>query len=172
MEKTLKNPKVICSFVCALIMLAILVMMFVPYWSYTGLDEDTFEPVDRTTSINGYLWFPTDHSELEDAFNEGNTGADIDANTIALPIGMQILFGAFGLVVCLWKPKVTAAAALSIACGIFGVYGYAFVSALRMTSAALWIVNLALAVLAIVAGVVRIILGYKIKESVESLRKA
>ena len=170
MKKTVANPKVVVSFVSALIMLAILVMMFVPYWSYTGLNEDTFEPEAKETSINGYLWFPSDHSELEDAFNEGNTGDAIDGNTIALPIGMQILFGAFGLVLCLWKPKVTAVAWLTIACGVFGIYGYAFVSALRMTSAALWIINLVLSIAAVVAGVVRIVLGYKIKETVESLR--
>ena len=171
MVKSLKNPKVLCSWLCALVMLAILVMMFVPYWSYVGSNEDTFEPEDRVTSINGYLWFPSDHAELEDAFNEGNMGDDIDANTIALPIGMQILFAGFGIALCLWKSKVTAVGAFPIVCGLFGVFGYAFVSALRMTSPALWIINLALAVLAIVLGIVRIVLGFKIHETVESLRK-
>lgn len=172
MEKSRKNLKVVCSFVCAALMLAILVMMFVPYWSYTGTNEDTFEPEDRTVSINGYLWFPSDHSELEDVFNEGNTGDEIDANTIALPIGMQILFGAFALVVCLWKPKVTAVGALPVVCGLFGIYGYLAVSALRMTSPALWIINLVLSVLAVVAGVLMIVFGCKYKEEIESLRQA
>ena len=172
MKKSCKNPKVICGIVCAAIMLAILVMMFVPYWSYTGRNEDTFAPEDRTVSINGYLWFPSDHSELETAFNEGNTGDDIDANKIAFPIGMQILFAGFGIALCLWKPKVTAVGALPIATGLFGIYGYAFVSALRMTSPALWIINLVLSVAALVGGITFIVFGYKYKETIESLRKA
>lgn len=172
MEKSRKNLKVICSFVCAALMLAILAMMFVPYWNYVGTNEDTFEPEDRTVSINGYLWFPSDHSELETAFNEGNTGEAIDANNIALPIGMQILFGAFALVLCLLKPKVTAVGALPVACGAFGIFGYLCVSALRMTSPALWITNLVLSVLAVVAGVMMIVFGCMYKEEVESLRQA
>ena len=171
MKKTCKNPKVICSVVCAVIMLAILVMMFVPYWNYTGTNEETFAPEERTVSINGYLWFPSDHSELEDVFN-ADSDNDIDANTLALPIGMQILFAGFGIALCLWKPKVTAVGALPIACGIFGIYGYAFVSALRMTSPALWIINLALAVASLVAGIIFIVFGFKYKETIESLRKA
>ena len=57
-------------------------------------------------------------------------------------------------------------------CGLFGIYGYLAVSALRMTSPALWIINLVLSVLAVVAGVLMIVFGCKYKEEIESLRQA
>ena len=189
MNKLFKDPKVVASFACALIMLVILALMFVPFWSYTGTNEDTFEPEDRITSINGYLWFPSDHSELEDAFNEYEEGGlnalyeaspmnfdengyleDIDANKIAFPIGFQILFGAFGIAACLWKPKANAIALLPICCGLAGIYGYLVIPALRMGPAGLWITSLVLACIAIVLGIVRLIFGAKYKDTVASLR--
>ena len=189
MNSFFKDPKVITSFACGLVMLAILALMFVPFWTYTGVNEDTFEPEQKVASINGYLWFPSDHNGLEDAFNEYEEGGlntlyeicpmnldengyveDVDANKIGFPIGFQILFGAFGVALCIWMAKSNAGAYLSIACGLAGIYGYLVVPALRMTSAALWISGLVLACLAIVLGIVRIIIGAKFKDTVASLR--
>ena len=84
--ESLSNPKVLCSVVCSVLMLAILVLMFVPFWSYVGENEETFEPETRTTSINGYLWFPSDHKGIEDMFNEPIEG---DPNAVK---EMQILW--------------------------------------------------------------------------------
>lgn len=174
MLKSIKNPKVAVSFVCGIILFAILVMMFVPYWSYKGLD-DNGEYVDKTTSINGYVWFPLEHKELKnDVFNGDVSAADpyqepVDANDLALPIGFQILFGAFGVVLCFLKPKNTLVSLLVIACGLFGIYGYAFVGALRMGAAYVWIINLVLSVLAVAAGTLKLVFAFKYKEMVESL---
>lgn len=172
----LKNPKVICSIVCSVLMLAIFVLMFVPFWSYEGMNEETFEPENRIVSINGYLWFPSDHDGVEDVFNAPVDGVPVetqtDANTIALPIGMQILFAGFGIVLCIWKAKSSAVALLPIACGAFGIYGYIFVDALRLGVTGVWVASLVLSILALVLGIVRIILGQKYKDTIASLRNA
>lgn len=189
MNKFFNDPKVIASYASALVMLAIIVLMFVPFWNYTGTNEDTFQPEERVTSINGYLWFPSDHSGIEDVFNDYEEGGinslyelspmnydengyleDIDANKIAFPIGLQILFGAFGIVACIWKPKTTFFAVLPILCGLVGIYGYLVVPALRMGTSAIWIASLVLSVLAIVVGALRIVFGFKFKDEIETLR--
>ena len=194
MLNSLKNVKVISSIVCAVIMLVILVMMFVPYWNYIGVDDLGKETGEKTTSINGFVWFPNDNkgilptlenklAEEPDALvplynglyfdSEMEMPEPLNANKVALPIGFQILFGAFGVLVCLWKPKATAGVLFPICCGLAGIFGYLFIPALRMSIGAhLWIINLALAVISLVAGIVRLVLGFKIKETVESLRQA
>ena len=174
MLNSLKNPKVAISFICGIILFAILAMMFVPFWTYVGLDDDG-NSVEKKASINGYVWVPLEHKELLDVFNEPIAGDftkdPVDANDLALPIGFQLLFGSFGVALCFLKPKNTAVSLLVIACGLFGIYGYLFVGALRMGSAFVWITSLILAVLALAAGIVKLVFAFKYKEMIESLHQ-
>jgi len=194
MLSSLKNAKVITSLACAVIMLVILVMMFVPYWDYIAIDEYGEEKGEATASINSFVWFPNDNRGILNKFNdvliespdglttiynglywdsEMEMPEEINANKVALPIGFQILFGVFGVVICIWKAKSTAVSLFPICTGLAGIFGYLFIPALRMcTVPYLWYINLALAVICLAAGIVRLVLGFKIKETVESLRQA
>lgn len=56
MSKTNTTLTRVISFVCALLMLGILVTQFLPFWTYGDPAE--------TVSINGYVWFPGKHAKL------------------------------------------------------------------------------------------------------------
>ena len=50
--------------VCAVLMLAVLVLQFTPYW-HIGEGEE-----QQNVSIGAYVWFPTDHKEVDTYMKE------------------------------------------------------------------------------------------------------
>jgi len=57
MSKFFSNRTSACNLICALLMIILLVLHFAPFWTYGENGE--------TASIQGYVWFPTDHGALE-----------------------------------------------------------------------------------------------------------
>lgn len=140
----------IISVLCALAALALVVLQFIPYWHFGE---------GASASVNGYIWMPSDHSDLTKYFEEAlDEKVDIN-NEIGTPILMLVL-GVATIGLCCWKPKGPLPSLCGAAQGLTGVIGYLRSPVLRLGS--LWGLQLGLSVAVLVlgaAGIVLLLLG-------------
>ena len=91
-----------CVPLCAVLMLVLLILQFLPFWS-TGAD---------VVSISQFLWFPSQHTEVSDLLSP-HTTSQYPINDIVLP-GLLMLLGSVGTLVLflfsrrsMWVPLCT-----------------------------------------------------------------
>lgn len=96
----------ICNIACAVLMLALVVMTFLPYWG--------------DVSIQGFIWLPEENKELMKTVTKQIP--DFDMNDIAL-IPFIILVGClFGAYKCIAGAKNPMNALFPLICGGCGVF--------------------------------------------------
>ncbi len=150
MSKFVSNRTSVCNLICAVLMVFLLVLQFTPFWSF-GEDAET-------ASIQGYVWFPTDHGSLEKYIEEA-TGSKHDINSIlAMPI-LVLLLGAAGSLLCLIKHDQIWTAAFPVACGACGMWGYLSKAAFRLGTN--WPFHLVLCIAMFVVGLLSICVSCK-----------
>ncbi len=64
MTKNRVNPKILINLICALCLIAVLVLQMLPYWSYEVDGES------QTAAVAGYVWLPKEHKDLENMFKD------------------------------------------------------------------------------------------------------
>lgn len=123
MEKESRMNRVsVVNIVCAVLMLALLVMQFTPFWQY---GEE-----GATASIGSYIWFPTKNAEVESYLKANVDGFAIDQLvTVAV---LMLVLSAAGAALCLIKPQMAITPVVTIACGLVGVYACLAKPALRL----------------------------------------
>lgn len=121
MKNLFKNRISVCNFICAVLMLILLVLQFSPFWYHT----------EGSTSIQGYVWFPTDNTAVDSIMKE-NVSSDFQVgDIIGMPIAV-LLLGAAGVVCCIWKNTNILVTLLPIGCGLVGMFGYLGNAAFRL----------------------------------------
>ncbi len=144
MEKRKFIATRICNLIAAVLMLAILVLQFMPCWT---LD-------DQTISIGEYVWHPDDHKDFTKNFGK-TLDTELDAGSIA---GVHIVFavgGLLGAVWCVSKSAGVLPSLLSAAIGIFGIISLNGNPILKVGSQ--WLILMILSALLILAAVAAII---------------
>ena len=143
--KTLKNKTVLTNMVCALLMIVLLVLQFLPYWQYA---ED-----GGSCSISGYVWFPTDHKELESWISAQVEGYDLNGfvGAALLVFGLAVTGTAF----CLFQRRNGWPSVLVTACGAAGMIVYLCNGALRLGS--VWLVHLLVCAAVLALGIYSVI---------------
>ena len=137
--KTPENKNVLRNGLCALLMIVLLVLQFVPYWYYA--------PENGSCSISGYVWFPTDHKELESWISAQAEGYDLNGFVGA---ALLVFFSAaVGTVFSLFQRKNGWPAVLTTVCGAVSLCVYLFNAAFRLGSFRLLHVLVCAAVLAL-----------------------
>lgn len=134
----------VTNFVVAALVLAVSVMMFLPFWHYN----------DTSSSINGYVWMPSDQTGLE-AYLSDELGYKVDINQVVCTQAFMFPLGYVGLVLCLIKADKAWSMIATIPFGVLGIIGYLSCEALQLGSA--WWVLLALCIAIIVVDVVGLI---------------
>lgn len=114
MDVNRKNKLV--NWTCIALMAIMIVLQFMPFWCYG--DQET-----QTASINGYIWFPNDHKELNH-YLKTIAGSDFEVDQILLMPIFNLLAGFFGILLCLTKPHTPIIKILPAACGLVGLWGY------------------------------------------------
>ena len=114
--------RVLLSCVATIEMAVLLALQFVPFWTV----EDT------QVSIGGYVWFPSDHKDLESQFSAQFEDYTIN-DTIVMPILILVL-AAVGIVLCIVKVNSPLCALLPAACGLVGTIGYLIQPVFRLGS--------------------------------------
>ncbi len=140
----------ILSFVLVIVMLAMLVMQFQPFWS-TEDDE---------ASLADYVWMPKEHRTLTKYFknlykNEFNLVFKMN-NIFPVPV-MVFACCVLGIVVSLWRPGKWFSFLLPILGGFYGAQGYLSQRIFQLGQN--WQVHLALCVLILLLGVAGLVMN-------------
>lgn len=132
------------NYLSALVMAVIVVMLFTPFWHF-GEGEAA-----QAVSINSYVWFPSDNTQVESYFQEA-LGEKPDINSVIVAPILLLVFGVLGALVCIMKADQPFAAIFPAFVGIAGIWGFATVPALRLGGA--WGIILALCIALVCLGV-------------------
>ena len=119
------------NYVNAALMLVLLILQFVPFWTYGEAGE--------TASISQYIWFPTDYSEVEQ-YIAASLGTDFSINQILGMAILMLVLSAAGFALCLAKPGQPLVSLLPTACGLTGVIGYLTSPAMQLGTG--WVLHL------------------------------
>lgn len=161
----------ICNCVCALLLLATLVMQFQPFWTCT--DCKTHKGVDKGVSIAEYIWIPKHHEPIADEmtdlyrdvygpdYKDPATGRKFKfkANYI-LPAMLTVFIGCVvGIVGCVVFCKKFFLAGVPLIVGITGILGHLSYPALKVgqnaqTHLTLFIILTAVAAVSLVIGAI------------------
>lgn len=138
-----KNRTKICLFLCALVLAAILVCQFTPFWSYP------IEDGEASVSIGSYIWFPTENKTV-DSYITSNVSAGYSISQLVVPVILVLLLGAVGLVMCLFKHTNAWTGLLPLCCGLAGLYGFLCQEAFKLGTA--WNIHVLLYAAAAILG--------------------
>lgn len=145
----------VLSYVCAAILLVAVVMLFTPYWTYSVEAKDgTVSEV--STSINTYVWRPDECKDFE-KWVKAETGDKPEINNeFGMPV-LMLAAAVIGIALCIIKPGAPLVGLLPIIYGIAAIVGFTGSALLQMAG---WQIYLVIGVVAIVAGLVKIVLGF------------
>ena len=131
------------AIVCAVLMLAVLVLQFTPYW-HIGEGEE-----QQDVSIGAYVWFPTDHKEV-DTYMKEQVSSDFNISGVVGVHSLVLVLSAAGLVLCLIKPAMPVSPVLVMGSSVSGLVGCLGMKAFQLGST--WAVLLILFIAALVMG--------------------
>lgn len=125
---------------CAALMILLMILQFTPFWHYG--DPQT------STSIQGYVWFPSENSKL-DGYIQAETGnADFSINNVlTMPI-LELILCAIGIVLCIAKSESSLIGLLPAAAGLVGTFGYLTNPAFHLDSG--WVLHMLLCLIMLI----------------------
>lgn len=126
------------AIVAAVLMLSMVILTGIPYFSYDG----------GSASISGYVWFPYEYTEFETYLTGQIEGYSIN-DAVGIPIFIQV-FGVLGAIFLIWKNSAAFAPFIPLAYGVIGGIGYMSSGFLRLGGA--WGLHLALLVALVAVG--------------------
>ena len=131
------------AIVCAVLMLAVLVLQFTPFW-HIGEGEE-----QQDVSIGAYVWFPTDHKEV-DTYMKEQVSSDFNISGVVGVHSLVLVLSVAGLVLCLVKPAMPVSPVLVMGSSVSGLVGCLGMKAFQLGST--WAVLLILFIAALVMG--------------------
>lgn len=133
----------------SVLMLVLVVLQFLPYWSYQG----------ESVSIAGYVWRPHEHSTFTDLFKSYFGKKFRITLMFGLPMALTLAANLVGCVLCTVKSSKPAAYLAPVASGILGVYVLLTAQPYRLSG--LWLPSLILYALVLILGFVGILLAVR-----------
>ena len=170
MEKKIQGTQIL-SWVCVLMLLAMIVMTFLPYWSCEVTERVDGEKITytQTSSISSFSWFPRDHKDLQKQL-EKTTGLDLVVNdVVTMPVLLMLLgvaAGAFALA----KSRSLIGPVAATLLGLYSTTTYLTDAFLR--TGATWSANLAVSIAAAAVGAVCVVLYFVFKILEKKSKKA
>ena len=134
------------SFALAIVILALLVMQFLPFWTTEK----------ETVSINDYLWMPNEHKSVTKLFKAELDDKKFDPIKIVLWPVLTLVLGVAGIILCFIKKDTLLPHLMTILCGLAGMLTYLTNPVYQW--GANWIVHLIVAIVVLVAGVAGLVL--------------
>ena len=103
----------ILGILCALVMLAVVVLQFLPAWE---MDE-------QSMSVAEYVWFPYDHSDFTKYFRTELDDSLISAGDVAGGHAILLVLGVVGAAFCVTKSNKLSFVPGAVM-GLYGLYEY------------------------------------------------
>ncbi len=141
-----------CASICAVLMLALLICQFLPFWN-TGTD---------TVSISSFIWFPTDNTAVTELL-QPHTDAQYPINDIVTPCVLMLLLSAATLVFWVFSRENVLLPICSLVAGIAGIWVCATRATFRLGG--LWWLILIISILAAAASLLMLMLQYRQRRS-------
>ena len=151
-----KNYTPVCNIICAVLTLVLLVFQFLPgYWTAQKAkpEKDGTYKTD-TASLQGYMWVPSEHTVLDDYFDDLYGDELVMNDAVMMPI-ITLVCGVLHLVFCVFMRHKSALAILPAMAGASGAIGYLQFPIYQLN--ALWIVHFVLAVLILLVSVASLV---------------
>ena len=147
--KTKKYPSVtLCNATCAILMVALLILQFTPFWKLDG----------QQISIGGYIWFPTDHEDLTAHFREV-VAPDFKVDSLVLSSLIQLLLPAAGIGLFIYNRESLYMPVCAAVCGAGTLCSFLFKAAYRQ--GVHWYLYPVLSVILLIAAIVSVYVRYK-----------
>lgn len=150
LKETIERTKK-CSIVCAVLTLILLILHFVPYWSFEG----------GSLSIGGYVWLDPSNPHFAQ-YVLHNLGVEANVNPIIFMSVFVILFGILGAAASFWKSQngyVTLIADIAAVAAIIF-----FVSNPMLRLSFMWIIQFIICIAIIAFSVLAIVLENKMRK--------
>ena len=144
-----KYPSVtLCNVVCVILMVALLILQFTPFWELDG----------QQISIGGYIWFPTSHEDLTSHFQEA-INADFKVDSLVLSSLAQLLLPAAGIGLLIYNRESLYIPVCAAVCGAGTLCSFLFKTAFQQ--GVHWYLYPVLAVILLIAASVSVYVRYK-----------
>lgn len=131
----------IANWIALLLILAMIVLLFTPYWTYETKEKNPEtgkrETVTKEISISEYVWFPKEHRDMTKEFKalypeipKKATEEEIAKipqfwiNDLVLMPALVLLLGLVIGAISLWYSDVPFSSLLALALGGLGAYSY------------------------------------------------
>lgn len=134
----------ICNIIGILLMGMLVILHFMPFWSYDGM----------STSIQSYTWFPTKHTELE-SYIVGQIGGEYNINNIVLMPIIVILSTIVGIVLNIKMSENFLVSMVPLGCGLVGAWGYITKPVFQLGTN--WTLHLAVCIAMVAVAVLKVI---------------
>lgn len=134
------------SFALAVLILALLVMQFLPFWTTEK----------ETVSIGGYIWMPNEHKSVTKLFKAELDDKKFDPVRIVLWPVLTLVLGVAGMILCFLKKDTLLPYIMAMCCGLTGMLTYLTHPVYQW--GANWIVHLVIAIVVLVAGAAGLVL--------------
>ena len=153
MKKSFRGAPIF-SIISLVMIVAMIVMLFVPYWTTeisVKNDEGKKVDVEKDISISTFVWFPKDYKELQKDY-EKQFDVDVDINAEALMPAVTLVLGVALIFFSLLNLRSARAAVSALGLGALGIYGY--MTSCLLKTGYTWTINLSVSIAATVVGLV------------------
>ena len=160
MFRSMRGKTKLCNYICAaLALILVLMQLFAPFWSFQK------DGKVETYSINEFAWLEPTETTLVNQFAMELFGGVTRAEKIPAVIyivaltASVLLLCVFSVIFCIKKARNGMVAIVPALAGLVGVIEFAINPVFRMGS--MWIIQLVVAALLLIAATVTIIIGSK-----------
>ncbi len=165
---TLNKRTMVCNLILVVLMVALLVMQFLPFWHYKSTNTD-LEPTEGNISIQQYIWLRATYklegvdkwfvSETREVTGESIKMDVAEANDLVTGPALGLFIGLFGIALCFFKNDKKYPPIFAAGCALANLYGYLTQPVLHLNP--IWYAHLAIVCLILVVVVLTYILGRK-----------
>ena len=105
-----------------------------------------------STSIQSYVWFPTDHAALE-SYIAGQVGGDYSINSIILMPIIVLVTTVAGIILCVAMSDNLLIGLIPLGCGLVGIWGYLSKAAFQLGTN--WVLHLVICIAMVAAAALK-----------------
>ena len=133
----------IINYICVVLMVAVLVMQFMPFWVCSGCKSHKDEA--RWVSVAEYTWLPEHHRTItrnmtgvyqaeygEDYVDDNGKKYQFAVDDIITPCAVVLVTGVIGVLLCSILAKKAFVTWLPLICGVVGAVAYATLPAMKI----------------------------------------
>lgn len=151
MKKSFRGAPIF-SIISLVMIVAMIVMLFVPYWTTEVTvknDEGKKVDVEKDISISAFVWFPKDYKQLQKDY-EKQFDVEMDINAEVLMPAVTLVLGVALIFFSLVNLGSARASVSALGLGIFNTYGY--LTSYLLRTGFTWQINLIVSIAAAVIG--------------------